>query len=295
VPNFAELLLVSLDCGTDRNYSVRWMMNVANWYPSQAEMDFLLGLLTQQQRDKALRFRFQADKKRSIISSILQLACAHKLMGIPWEDVRVERTKGGKPFCSNVAQSARSSDAPNFNYSVSHDGDLVVLASEDICICGVDISSPTTREIEPILTDLHSQLTAAEWAVVRSVGPAAAPMYSQFQRFWALKEAYLKAVGVGIAFEMHRLEFSYAAATGGIWGDSASLAVDGEPTQQWRFALQRYPPPTEEGTQAGLGVVAGEGEAASRLAHCEPAAGEEAWCRCHWLAVCKGPVTEVRV
>lgn len=32
--------------------------------------------------------------------------------------------------------------APNFNFNVSHEGDYVVLASEPLCICGIDVAAP---------------------------------------------------------------------------------------------------------------------------------------------------------
>jgi 4'-phosphopantetheinyl transferase len=32
--------------------------------------------------------------------------------------------------------------APNFNFNVSHEGEFVVLASEPVCIVGVDVAAP---------------------------------------------------------------------------------------------------------------------------------------------------------
>ena len=36
----------------------------------------------------------------------------------------------------------RCPHTPNWNFNVSHEGDFVVLASEPVCICGVDVAAP---------------------------------------------------------------------------------------------------------------------------------------------------------
>ncbi len=38
--------------------------------------------------------------------------------------------------------AARRAHAPNWNFNVSPEGDFVVLASEPLCVCGVDVAAP---------------------------------------------------------------------------------------------------------------------------------------------------------
>ena len=53
---------------------------------------------------------------------------------------------------------------------------------------------------------MRRQLTANEWRHVEEASEEEDQM-RRFYRFWCLKESYVKALGVGIGFEVGRLEF----------------------------------------------------------------------------------------
>ena len=125
-------------------------------------------------------FKFLEDRKRRLVSQLLQRKCISTALQIPWSQIRIRKTKGKKPWvlCDGVDKDA----APNFNFNVSHEvchssgvlpcfthidieslssnshmyrhyaaisqwsdrlqGEYVALASEPVSICGVDVSAP---------------------------------------------------------------------------------------------------------------------------------------------------------
>ena len=61
-------------------------------------------------------------------------------MRVPYERVRIRRTKGGKPFEGGDAERAPA--VANFNFNVAHEGSYVVLASDPALLVGIDVSAP---------------------------------------------------------------------------------------------------------------------------------------------------------
>jgi phosphopantetheinyl transferase (holo-ACP synthase) len=50
-------------------------------------------------------------------------------------------------------------------------------------------------------------------------------------RYWCLKEAFVKATGAGVGFGLHRLEFHHEHWT------NISIHIDGGVSRKWRFWL----------------------------------------------------------
>jgi phosphopantetheinyl transferase len=97
---------------------LRWAVNVAAWIPTADQWQLVLGCLPQEEQQRCLRYRKEEDKKRSVVSQILQRACVSRLLGEDWQHIPLQRTKGNKPF---YAGSRQRPDAPNLNYNVSHE------------------------------------------------------------------------------------------------------------------------------------------------------------------------------
>ena len=96
---------------------LRWYVNLSSWNPSSWEFEsILLNLSEEEQTQKSiLRFIRSEDKKRALVSRLLQRAAVRSICNCP--DVRILRTKGQKPFC----MSDKPLYAPNFNFNVSHE------------------------------------------------------------------------------------------------------------------------------------------------------------------------------
>lgn len=97
---------------------LRWAVNIAVWQPTPAQWSLVLSCLPQEAQDRCLRYRTKDDQKRAVISHVLQRACVSRLLGEDWQQVNLQRTRGSKPF---YAGSKSRSDAPNFNFNVSHE------------------------------------------------------------------------------------------------------------------------------------------------------------------------------
>ena len=226
---------------------LRWLVDVEAWEVAIGgdEWQLLLKCLSEAEATKVMRFMHAADKKRALVSRLLQRRACHEVTGLSCADVVVERTKGGKPFMANKPRPM--SGAPNFNYNVSHEGRYVALAAEPHRLCGIDVAAPETsrsgkpRPMTEQLKLVERQLTRAEVACIMRAGPEERAMEAVFRRFWSLKEAYTKARGDGLGFEFHRCDFQLCGVTRGAAGQPvqmATVAVDGTPLPHWCFAIQ---------------------------------------------------------
>lgn len=123
----------------------RWAVDLATWRPSLGEMGeewaLLVSLIAEPgERDRVVAYHRWLDRARALAGRLLARRCCELALGINFDQIEIERTKGGKPFLAALAR--RRPSAPNFNFNVSHDGRYVVLASEPYCVCGIDVAAP---------------------------------------------------------------------------------------------------------------------------------------------------------
>ncbi|CAL5226778.1 g9635 [Coccomyxa viridis] len=227
---------------SDARYRLRWAVNIKQWNPWDDEWLFLLDLLPEEDQKEVEAFRFKDDQKRALVSRLLQRQCVSAAMSLSWESVQIKRTKGRKPFVMNKTMDR--SGAPNFNFNVSHEGDFVVLASEPVCICGVDVAAPQQLRVrnsqqKMSMAELRSifsrQFTEYEWASVDAAGPSTDAKEGMFRRLWSLKEAFVKARGDGLGYDLIKAEFHFEE---GVSSNTATVWIDGVKQPRWRFHLQ---------------------------------------------------------
>jgi len=173
------------------------------------------------------------------------MKCIEKCLGLKWDRIEIKRTKGRKPFVSNAQ---KPSHMPNFNFNVSHEGDYIVLASEPVCIVGVDVAAPGQIRrrkdgqfsLEETFHSFRDQFTQIEWQSIRELETEKA-QEEAFRRNWSCKEAFTKARGDGIGFELKRCQFDIREEDGLLSPSCthhANVCVDGRPLGSWRFFLQ---------------------------------------------------------
>jgi hypothetical protein len=82
------------------------------------------------------------------------------------------KTEKGKPFF-HVPPHV-DTPFPNWNYNVSHHGDFVGIASEPVCLVGLDIMNakerPRRNSANDFFRSFHRQLSGAEWGAIYQVG-----------------------------------------------------------------------------------------------------------------------------
>ncbi|XP_018418690.1 PREDICTED: L-aminoadipate-semialdehyde dehydrogenase-phosphopantetheinyl transferase [Nanorana parkeri] len=190
---------------------VRWAFPCARWAPGREE--WLLGSRCIQPEEKRRigQFVFTRDAKAAMAGRLLMRKLIAEKLHIPWDRIHLERTVKGKPFLA----SGVPHELPNFNFNVSHQGDYAVLAAEPELQVGVDIMKtdfPGSGSTEEFFRLMHRQFTEREWHSIKSMAGDWAQL-DMFYRHWALKESFIKAIGVGLGFSLQRIEFEVSPIT----------------------------------------------------------------------------------
>jgi 4'-phosphopantetheinyl transferase len=151
-------------------------------------------ILSIDERARANRFVFEADRIRYVAS--------HGLMRVrlgEYSDTRPENLEfgagvHGKPYLSDPATPLQ--------FNLSHSGTLAVLAVTCSCPCGVDV--------EIVRSKINTEAIAGRFfcshenAWLRS-RPALQSRHGFF-RLWAVKEAILKASGMGLSLPLSSID-----------------------------------------------------------------------------------------
>ncbi|MEV6953198.1 4'-phosphopantetheinyl transferase superfamily protein [Streptomyces sp. NPDC051183] len=149
-----------------------------------------LPVLDEAERDRAGRMLREADRIRYTASHVgLRVLLGGYLGLAPAEVVLVRETC---PCCGGPhGRPAVAGGAPHF--SLSHSDDVAYLAFAGVPV-GVDVEAvPSAAAVADVLTTLHPAETAELTALPEPERQAA------MARVWSRKEAYLKAVGTGLA------------------------------------------------------------------------------------------------
>lgn len=164
------------------------------WYAPTASLRPLLahleGVLDDEERQRAARFRFAPDRERFIAGHGLLRHLLGRALGLPPHAVRMARGAHGKPFLPD--------GGPPFNLSDTKDALVVALGGDDAL--GVDIETVARRTDHALVADHY--FTPEEVAYIRA-GEGEAQR--RFLTLWTRKEAVLKASGVGIMDDLHAL------------------------------------------------------------------------------------------
>ena len=209
-----------------------------------AEWSEMLNILTDAEREKVSRFRFFSDRKRAFLSVQMQRCVIRSFTGLSSDDLyEIRRTQENKPYplCKHKALGT-------WNYNVSHHGNYVAIASHPKKIIGVDVMTvkPTHRnaasqdELEFFRT-FKAHFTPRELTVV-AAQPSKAARYAMFFLTWSLKEAFVKAIGKGIAMDLGSAGFDVSITAGALDGDNvarlcgvADMYLSGRKRSDWSF------------------------------------------------------------
>ncbi|RCN39025.1 4'-phosphopantetheinyl transferase family protein [Ancylostoma caninum] len=184
--------------------SLRWAVSLAE---SEACASFeslfrrALQCLPNEDVETQRRFRFRDDSLACVVGRLMIRQAARTVSALPWQTIEIGRSDRGKPYLANPNAS--------LNFNVSHQGDLVVLASSESEKIGVDVmrsdDSRGSSALEHIerMSDLF---TEGELRMMRSAG-SEQEKWRAFYRIWCLKESVLKATGTGLVNDLRTLDF----------------------------------------------------------------------------------------
>lgn len=108
-------------------------------------------------------------------------------------------------------------------------------SSSSIGIDVMKIEAARSKSLSDFFRLMRRQLTPPEWRHVEEAEEEEEKM-KRFYRFWCLKESYVKALGIGIGFEVGRLQFTVEdELRTGAFCSSTTVAVDNRLEDGWRF------------------------------------------------------------
>lgn len=149
-------------------------------------LEVLHSLLSEEEREKAARFRREAERNSSIAARGALRVLLFGYTGKPPATIDFQYSENGKP---HVVGS-------DVDFNVSHSGEWVVLAFGRNRNIGVDVEK-IKREMD-VLSVAKRYFALEERALVES----AEDRHAVFFELWARKEAYVKACGSTLFAEL---------------------------------------------------------------------------------------------
>jgi 4'-phosphopantetheinyl transferase len=185
--------------------------------------DRLFALLSGDERRRAARFMFDRDRRAYIVCrGTLRLALGEYLAR-PAASLRFVYGTRGKPALHRK----------DVEFNVSHAAGIGVFAFARAGAVGVDVESlDRTVEFEELATRFFSEVEARELTSIPESMRAEA-----FFNCWTRKEAYIKAVGEGLACPLDSFAVSLLPGA-----PPAMRWIRGEDAKAWRLAAFRPTP-----------------------------------------------------
>lgn len=158
-----------------------WKINISDL---EEDMNYFESFLSFDEKKKALRFKFAADRKRCVVSrACLRILCG-KYLSIPGRLLEIQCSSKGKPGIFGV----------DFSFNVSHSKDMVMIGFSKLKNLGVDVEY--NRDMNDFMSIARNYFHSSEFQVLESAPKAVKK--SLFLRYWTVKESYVKALGEGL-------------------------------------------------------------------------------------------------
>jgi 4'-phosphopantetheinyl transferase len=212
-------------------------------------------LLSADERQRAGRFHFERDRRRYTCARGVLRSLLGEYLGAKPETIAFSYGAHGKPALDGLPNST-------LMFNVSHSDELALFAFSRGIELGVDVEAVRpVSDAEQIATSFFSPREVA-----RLLSLPLALRQEAFFACWTMKEAYLKALGSGLAKPLDAFDVSFGP------DEVPRLAVLGDEEETRRWRLQALAPAT--GYKAAL-VTEGPTTAVRCLAWTDARAFEE--------------------
>lgn len=193
-------------------------------YSSAALERECLPWLSVDERAKYERFQFPQHRKEYLLGQSLVRTALSEYSETAPEEWRFELGEYGKPAVHS------DQNTKNCYFNLSHSAGLIVVAVSMHEAVGVDIERNTReRRIEQIA---HRHFAAPEVSALLALPED--ERQARFYSLWTLKEAYIKAKGMGLAISLQKFGFDFLHDTGQelqFWVDETL----GDDPGDWQF------------------------------------------------------------
>ncbi|HVG13621.1 MAG TPA: 4'-phosphopantetheinyl transferase superfamily protein [Chitinophagaceae bacterium] len=138
-------------------------------------------------QEKIMRYRKWEDAHRSLLGKALLLYGLKQLQLSDYSLDNLKYTEYDRPYFND-----------DLDFNISHAGEYIICALSKTNKVGVDIEHVIKVPVE----DYESNFTDDEWEIIFSADDM---LYSFFEH-WTKKEAFLKAIGMGLNTPLHEIE-----------------------------------------------------------------------------------------
>jgi 4'-phosphopantetheinyl transferase len=163
--------------------------------PGTARTDDLMSILDERERERALRFVTAELTRKYVVSHAMTRWGLARHLGIAPQGVSFVQGDHGKPSLSPRHES-------RLEFNISHSGDRCLIALGEVQMLGVDVER--IRPLENWM-DIAERFFAPRETEQLSVLPPNL-VGAAFFGTWASKEAYIKALGLGLALNLASFE-----------------------------------------------------------------------------------------
>ncbi|MYW64239.1 4'-phosphopantetheinyl transferase superfamily protein [Streptomyces sp. SID8379] len=150
------------------------------------------GVLDETELRRAAGFRFARHRERYVAAHLALRGVLGEHLGCAPGDVRFVRL--ACPGCGEPHGRPALADAPDVHFSLSHSGDLALIAVAPAPV-GADVEELPSAEVAQDLSAVLHPRERAELAALDTPSAHRAAL----ARAWVRKEAYLKGIGTGLA------------------------------------------------------------------------------------------------
>jgi 4'-phosphopantetheinyl transferase len=200
---------------------------LADLEPGKTVVESYASTLTTDERARAGRFHFPRDAAHWIVARGTLRAILSNRLRIEPRDVRFVYGEHGKP------ELAEPFAGSGLRFNLSHSGGLALCAVVRHCRVGVDIER--FRPVPDLEAIAERTFSPRERETLRQLPPELRD--EGFFNCWTRKEAYIKAIGKGLAHPLDR--FSVSLAPG---APPRLETVDDDPEEAQAWTLEAFVP-----------------------------------------------------
>ena len=157
-------------------------------------------LLPSSERDKLGRYRFDRHKKRYLVGRALIRTVLSSCTGVAPDQITLARETHGRPYL------ALSSQGQPLQFSLSYTDGLVAAAVVVEGRVGIDVEY-INRNTD-CLEIAHKYFSPSEYTELQQLPEI--QMRERFFELWTLKEAYVKAQGLGLSLALNEVNFNFS-------------------------------------------------------------------------------------
>ena len=172
-----------------------WLVKPESIRESAVLADFR-ALLSPQEREQCDRFHFPEDSHRYLVSHAMVRIALSSYIGLAPAELHFSRSKRGRPEIAN-------SDAPGISFNLTHTRGLAACIVTRSGECGIDAEKLDSRHH---LTGIAQRMFAPEeYRQLKHM--SGVELAEAFFTRWTLREAFVKAKGIGISYPTRKLHF----------------------------------------------------------------------------------------